>query len=285
MPERLAPARNPLDFGLDDALDQSRQIVVEPGFQHRPQHFLDQIFQRPRIVAEHGVGQRIEGGFDGRDGRARQDLLRRRRAFERRRFIGRLPMQRPGCGRFREFEIVLRFDLVERRRGGGAGAGGSGTAISSVSSNTSPSGCAGRISASGVASSRLASIASMSSWLLEAAGRRRGRRCGLWRGRCGLRARQSPTAECPSSRAWPAGRRVSGLAAAGGGLCGFFGTSRLGLVVGDDATDRRQNLLHRGLLDLCRLRHLRLHIETILHQASRDLPVPDMQAGIFIASA
>src|SRR5207244_4483608 len=29
----LAPAaRNPLDFGLDDSLDQSRQIVVEPGF-------------------------------------------------------------------------------------------------------------------------------------------------------------------------------------------------------------------------------------------------------------
>ena len=27
-----------------------------------------------------------------------------------------------------------------------------------------------------------------------------------------------------------------------------------GLVIGDDTTDRRQNLLHRGLLDLCRLR-------------------------------
>ena len=57
----LAPARNALDFGLDDPLNQSRQIVVEPGFQHRPQHFLDQVFQRPRIVAEHGIGQRVEG--------------------------------------------------------------------------------------------------------------------------------------------------------------------------------------------------------------------------------
>jgi hypothetical protein len=38
-------------------------------------------------------------------------------------------------------------------------------------------------------------------------------------------------------------------------------------------------------LDLCRLRHLRLHIETILHQARWDLPVPEMLAGIFIAQA
>jgi hypothetical protein len=33
------------------------------------------------------------------------------------------------------------------------------------------------------------------------------------------------------------------------------------------------------------LRHFRLHIESILHQAAKDLPVPDMQAGIFIAQA
>src|SRR5882724_3092042 len=35
---RSAPAGNPLDLGLDDALHQARQVVVEPGFQHRPQH-------------------------------------------------------------------------------------------------------------------------------------------------------------------------------------------------------------------------------------------------------
>ena len=46
---------------------------------------------------------------------------------------------------------------------------------------------------------------------------------------------------------------------------GLLGRRRFGLVVGDDATDRRQNLLHRGLLDLCRLRHLRLHIINALH--------------------
>ena len=127
----LATARNPLDFRLDDALHQAGQIVVEPGFQHRPQHFLDEIFQRPRIVAEHGMGEGVEGGFDGR---ARQDLLRRSRA--------------------------------------------SGSAISSVSSNTSPSGKDGRISASDVASSRPASIASMSSWLLDTAGASAGAAAG-----------------------------------------------------------------------------------------------------------
>ena len=63
---------------------------------------------------------------------------------------------------------------------------------------------------------------------------------------------------------------TAGFAAAGraGQL---FSSSRLGLVVGYDTTDRRQNLLHRGLLDLCRLRHLRLHIETILHQSHKGI--------------
>src|ERR1700730_16927500 len=68
-------ARNSFDFSLDDPLHQAGQVVVEPGFQHRPQHFLDQVFQRPRIVAEHGVGKRVEGGFDRGDRRVRQDLL------------------------------------------------------------------------------------------------------------------------------------------------------------------------------------------------------------------
>ncbi len=68
----------------------------------------------------------------------------------------------------------------------------------------------------------------------------------------------------------------------------LFGTLlRLGLVVSDDTPDRRQNLLHGGLLDLCRLRHLRLHIinACVLHQARGDLPVPEMQARIFITQA
>ena len=40
----------------------------------------------------------------------------------------------------------------------------------------------------------------------------------------------------------------------------FFGSRGLRLVIGDDAPDRRQNLLHRGFLNLCRLRHFRSHL-------------------------
>jgi hypothetical protein len=64
---QLSPAGNPFDFGLDDPLHQGREIIIEPGFQHRTKHFLDQVFQRPRIVAEHRMGKRVERGFDGRD--------------------------------------------------------------------------------------------------------------------------------------------------------------------------------------------------------------------------
>ncbi len=50
--DRLRPAaRDALDLGAHDALDQARQVVVEPGLQHRPQHFLDQILERARVVA------------------------------------------------------------------------------------------------------------------------------------------------------------------------------------------------------------------------------------------
>ena len=69
--------------------------------------------------AEHGIGERVEGGFDGGHGRMRQDLLRLRRGGtfkrRRRRLKRRLPMQRFGCGSFGKFEVIPRFDLVERR--------------------------------------------------------------------------------------------------------------------------------------------------------------------------
>jgi hypothetical protein len=35
----LAPARHTLDFGADHPLDHAGQIFVEPGLEHRPQHF------------------------------------------------------------------------------------------------------------------------------------------------------------------------------------------------------------------------------------------------------
>ena len=206
-------------------------------------------------------------------------------------------MQRSGSGGFGEFEIVLRVDLLERRL---RRFRRRPTAISSVSSNTSPSGKGGRISSGVVASSRPFSSASMSSWLLDTAGAGGGgaevarawelAAAPSWRRP--VAQRESPTEECPSSRApWLAGAAAAGFSGFAGAAAagGFFGSRRLGFVVGNDATDRRQNLLHRGFLDLCRLRHLRLHIinalACVLHQARRDLPVPDMQAGIFIAQA
>ena len=126
-------------------------------------------------------------------------------------------------------------------------------------------------------------MASISSWLLLAAG------AGVAGGDAGsrlcggpLRRRDRRRRNIPHRRPGPRRcRRLFRYRRRGGFLC----SRRLRLVVGNDPTDRRQNLLHRGLLDLCRLRHLQLHIETNLHQATRDSLVPDMQAGIFIASS
>src|SRR5215472_12068316 len=84
-----------------------------------------------------------------------------------------------GCGSYDggrciDFEAA---DSVNSRSSSGStfwndGCGGatSGTAMSSVSSNTSPSGCGGRTSSSVVCSSRPFSSTSMSSWLLVADG-------------------------------------------------------------------------------------------------------------------
>ena len=66
----LASARNPLDLGAHQALDHARQIVVEPGFQHRPQHFAHQVLERAGVLHQHGLGQRVEGGIDRRAGLA-----------------------------------------------------------------------------------------------------------------------------------------------------------------------------------------------------------------------
>ena len=67
-----APARNALDLGSDQPLHHAGQIIVEPGLEHRPQHFAHQILKRPRILHQHSVRQRVEGGIDRSAGRARQ---------------------------------------------------------------------------------------------------------------------------------------------------------------------------------------------------------------------
>ena len=41
-----ATARDPFDLGPHQALDHSRQIVVEPGLEHRPQHLPHQVLER-----------------------------------------------------------------------------------------------------------------------------------------------------------------------------------------------------------------------------------------------
>ena len=132
--------------------------------------------------------------------------------------------------------------------------------MSSVSSNTSPSGSGGRISSGAV---DLVEAVEQGVDVVLAVGcgrsrRRRGRRRRLWRGAgAGFAAGNRRRRNIGHGRALAAGGCRLRRGRRAGGL---FGNRRLGFVVGDDATDRRQNLLHRGFLDLCRLRHRRLHI-------------------------
>src|ERR1051326_1470090 len=54
------PARDALDFGAHQPLDQARQILVEPGFEHRAEHFAHQVFQGTRVLHQDGLGQRVK---------------------------------------------------------------------------------------------------------------------------------------------------------------------------------------------------------------------------------
>ena len=65
-----AAARDPLDLGAHQAFDHAGQIVVEPGLEHRPQHLAHQILERARVLHQHRLRQRIEGGIDRGAGRA-----------------------------------------------------------------------------------------------------------------------------------------------------------------------------------------------------------------------
>ena len=69
-----ASARDPLDLGSDQPFHHARQIIVEPGLEHRSQHFAHQILERPRVLHQHRVGKRVEGGVDRGASRARQQL-------------------------------------------------------------------------------------------------------------------------------------------------------------------------------------------------------------------
>src|ERR1700738_1659159 len=99
---------------------------------------------------------------------------------------------------------------------------GSGSAISSVSSNTSPSGKGGLISAGVVASSRPLSNASMSSWLWDAAG---AAACGAAGGGAGLTggAAAFATAACAAGTADGGMSFITGALAPGAATAGFSG--------------------------------------------------------------
>ncbi len=124
-------ARDPLDLGPHDAIDHARQIVVEPGLEQRPQHLLHQILERARVLADHGLRQRIERAVHRRDGRGRDQPAvergccgRRRRPRWRgwparlfddaHRGLGR----RVGCA-LGEDHVGRGIDRAEDRRGSG----------------------------------------------------------------------------------------------------------------------------------------------------------------------
>jgi len=129
------------------------------------------------------------------------------------------------------FDGRARQDLLRRSRA-------SGSAISSVSSNTSPSGKDGRISASDVASSRPASIASMSSWLLDTAGAS----AGAAAGGAGLTGDGAAFAAgtADGGMSFITGAAAAGFAAAGfAGAAGLEGFSAAGGFASSSAMIRR----------------------------------------------
>ena len=53
------------------ALDHAREVVVEPGLEHGPEHLAHQILKRAGVLHQHGLGERVEGGIDRRTRRRR----------------------------------------------------------------------------------------------------------------------------------------------------------------------------------------------------------------------
>src|SRR5437868_2666279 len=164
-----------------------------------------------------------------------------------------------------------------------AGGAGSGNAISSVSSNTSGSGCADLISASGVAASRLASMESMSSWLLLAAGSGAGGGGGA-----GFGARAGFGAGVGFGAGAIADGGISlitaGFAAAGG----LAGLSAAAGFASSSAMMRRIDARISSIEGSWTFAGCVISDSTskpFYIKATKELPVPDMQAGIFIALA
>ena len=69
----LPPSRHPLDLGAHQALDQVREIVVEPGLEHGPQELADHLLEGAAVARLRCLGlrilhERMEGGIDRRPG-------------------------------------------------------------------------------------------------------------------------------------------------------------------------------------------------------------------------
>src|ERR1039458_5904098 len=109
------PTRHAFDLGPHDAIDHAGQVIVEPGLEQRAQHLLHQILERARVLADHGLRQRIERAVHRRHGRGRDQP-----AVEHGGGSG-------WRGRWRGW-VVLRGVAVWRGWGGGGarGAGGGG---------------------------------------------------------------------------------------------------------------------------------------------------------------
>ena len=244
-----ASARDALDLGAHQPLDQARQIVVEPGLEHRPQHLAHQIFERAGVLHQHRLRQRVEGGIDRRAGGG--DI-------------------RPWSSRSSRSEAWRRCVApswtVARDGGGGSGSGGG------LSSNTtselrrrwsgSPEPARRRHRARSDRECRrparrrraalpetacsCASIGVDLGLLVRGIlGRRRRRR--------GARRRLPDAAVAAAwkprrQRCRPRRRRRRARL----GACSGLG----GVVVGNDSADGGENLLHRGLLRLRWLSHL-----------------------------
>jgi hypothetical protein len=164
------------------------------------------------------------------------------------------------------------------------GDGGSGNAMSSVSSKTSASGSgcgAGLMSASGVAASRLASIASMSSWLLLAAG------SGAGGGGGGAGAGFGAAATGFGAGAIADGG-ISFITAGFAAAAGLAGFSAAAGFASSSAMMRRIDARISSIEGSWTFAGCVISDSTskpFYTKATKELPVPDVQVGIFIAQA
>ena len=116
--------RDPLDLSPHQPLDHARQVVVEPGLEHRPQHFAHEVLEGAAVLHQHRLRQRVEGGIDRRGGRGRDQAAvvvllarrRRRRLILSPRLFGRARRRRRlGLGRraFLEHHVGTAIDGLE----------------------------------------------------------------------------------------------------------------------------------------------------------------------------